>query len=117
MKDQRRLERFQLDVPARISLPIREGEPREIEARTRDISSAGAFLLLEPDDIDLHVGTHVEVELMLIIDRLRELLRANNQVEVSVEGKIRRTEADGVAVVFTHKVRFHPKLLDGALMI
>ena len=117
MKDQRRLERFQLDVPARLSLRHQGGEQREIVARTRDISSAGAFLYIEPDDIEVRVGAPVEVELMLIIDRLRELLRTDNQVEVSVEGKIRRAESEGIAIVFTHKVRFHPKLLDGALMI
>jgi hypothetical protein len=104
--DKRKLERFLLRVPARISFRAREDSEAILDAKTRDISAEGAYLFMT--NYHPPVGANVEVELTLTIEKLRELLDANDHVLVKVHGRILRQEANGVVVVFNHPFRFFP---------
>lgn len=104
--DKRRLERFSLRIPARLSTRSAGGTDKSLEATTRDISAEGAYLYVY--EHGLAAGATVEVELELSFERLRQLVEASEQVTAKVQGTVLREEPDGVVVEFNQPFRFFP---------
>jgi hypothetical protein len=104
--DKRRLERFALRIPARLSVRGRGGTDKSLEATTRDISAEGAYLYIYKHG--LVAGATVEVELALSFERLRQLMEASEQVTARVQGTVLREDPDGVVVEFNQPFRFFP---------
>ena len=94
MKERRKCERLQLELPAR--LETNSTDKKEIfELQTRDISSAGAFLLTTER---LSEGTRCRLELMVTSNRIKEITGAQSLIKL--EGTIVRSTPDGVAICF-----------------
>ena len=95
MKDRRKYERFQLELPAR--LEINSSKTTEMfELQTRNISSAGALLL--GTTAQFAVGTRCHLELIVTSERIKELTGLNGLIKV--DGTIVRSTPEGVAICF-----------------
>ena len=95
MKDRRKYERFQLELPAR--LEVNSSQRTEIfESRTRDISAAGALLL--GTSAQFLAGTRCHLELIVASERIKELTGVQGLIKV--EGTIVRSTPEGVAICF-----------------
>jgi hypothetical protein len=95
MKDRRKYERFQLELPAR--LEINSSQRTEIfELRTRDISAAGTVLLGTAEQFP--VGARCHLELIVTSEKIKELTGVQGLIKV--EGTIVRSTPDGVAICF-----------------
>jgi hypothetical protein len=104
MKEQRKLERFDFEVPARIeaSVPV---EGREVcDLSTSNISAGGAFFRTTDT---LPQGTKVKVNLVLPLDRIQELV-GHSRVNVRVEGTVLRSGSAGMAVSFSEDYQILP---------
>ena len=94
MKERRKCERLQLELPAR--LETNSTDKKEIfELQTRDMSSAGAFLLTTER---LSEGTRCRLELMVTSNRIKEITGAQGLIKA--EGTVVRSSPDGVAICF-----------------
>jgi hypothetical protein len=95
MKDRRKLERFNLELPAEITVKTTDQMVRVLHLRARDISSGGAFFY---GVNRLPEGTPVKVDLTLSADRLKRLMGALAHVEI--RGIVKRSEPSGMAICF-----------------
>ena len=95
MKEQRKHERFQLELPAR--LEMNSSERTEIlELQTKDISAAGALLVGTTEQFP--AGIRCQLELIVTSERIKELTGVHGLIKI--EGTIVRSTPDGVAVCF-----------------
>ena len=105
--ENRKMERYSLQVP--ISISTLDNKYKGLESiTTRDISSSGAFI--ESDNLNLIPGSKVHVELVLTVDKLKELFRVSNKVILEVDGLITRATNHGIALKFTSGYSISPLL-------
>ncbi len=94
--DQRAVDRYELGVPVRITGI--EGEQQEIlNTRAKNISSKGAYIALEAP---LPEGKHVRIEMLLPISSLHKIIGEQKKVMIRVNGRVVRSEAEGMAIHF-----------------
>ena len=100
--EQRSLERFDLSIPATLRVGSDSEESVSFNLLTRDISSGGAFL---HTDAPLPEGTPIKMDLILPIDKLKEL--TGKQAFIKVKGIVIRSESSGMAICFepTYKIK------------
>jgi hypothetical protein len=91
MKEQRKYERFKLELPAR--LEMNSSERTEI---FEFISAAGA--LLSGTTVQLPTGTQCKLELIVTSERIKELTGVHGLIKI--EGTVVRSTPDGVAICF-----------------
>ena len=107
-QEKRKLERFDLTIPARIGLTTADqaGEEKKIlNVLTSDICSGGAFFhTTQP----LPKGTEVRIDLVLPLDRLKELLGKSRHAYIQVTGTVLRSETKGMAICFNKDYQMHP---------
>jgi len=100
MKERRKLERYQLRVPTTIELAGASGLQGTLRLETKDISADGAYIASsEPID----EGMHLKLEMVLSVERLKELIGADKKVELRLEGTVIRKDSEGIAVLFDKK--------------
>ena len=99
-KERRKLERFQLHVPAKIELADASGHPETLQLQTKDISADGAFFV-SPTPIS--EGAHLKLEMILSVEKLKDLIGVHKQVELKLQGQVVRSDSNGIAVVFSRK--------------
>lgn len=95
MEDKRKYERFDLAVPTKIGVKGIDAGLGEMDLVTRDICAGGAFLQTKNP---LPEGTRVKMNFVLSIEKLKQLL--DSECEVQVEGIVVRSEEIGIAVRF-----------------
>jgi c-di-GMP-binding flagellar brake protein YcgR len=101
--ERRRLERFTIELPAKIEVADAEQRERLLNLFTKDISSGGAYFRTQKP---LPVGTEVRVDLVLPLDKLRKFLSDRDKVTVNVTGTVLRAEPRGMAIGFSEDYRF-----------
>ncbi len=95
--ERRKLERFNLEVPARIEVLAREEQGEAVfELNTKDVSAGGAYFRTKKA---LPEGTRVRIDIILPLDRLRRLKDACKGL-IKVTGTVLRAEPTGMAVCF-----------------
>jgi hypothetical protein len=94
--ERRRLERFRLSALAELRAMVHDQE-EILRLHTRDISSEGVYLSTEHP---LPKGMDVSITIFLWIAVLKRLLGKQHQVRVKVDGKVVRSNGDGMAVAF-----------------
>ena len=102
MEDRRKLERFQLRVPALVVMECQSGREEVLDLTTRDVSSDGAYLLssgLLPE------GAVVKMEFMLALDSTAMSARRNGRARVRVTGKVIRADGNGAAIRFGNRYK------------
>jgi hypothetical protein len=109
MIEKRKLERFELSVPARI-----QGEENRniLELATRDVCASGAFF---HTDRSLPEGTKVRIDLLLPLERLKSFLEGYDHAHVSLTGKVSRIEPRGMAICFDNNYSIRPQKGKSAL--
>jgi hypothetical protein len=100
--ERRRLERFDLQAPARIEIQLEPGRRDVVTLTTRDISSMGAFVrTAEP----LEEGSAVKLELLLSMDLLRRFIGEKGKAKIRVRGTVVRTDSEGMAIEFDSRYK------------
>lgn len=107
IKENRKIERYSLHVPIVINTFDNKQEKLD-DITTRDISSGGVFI--ESNNLDLNPGSKVHVEMVLTVEKLKELFKVSNKVILEVDGLITRATSHGIAVKFTNDYSITPLL-------
>ena len=97
MSENRSLERFDLELPAKVEI-IPEDEEAEVQILnifTKDICAGGAFFRAE---CQLPEGTKVNIDLVMPLENLKELTGKHAYIEVS--GYVVRNGDEGFAIRF-----------------
>ncbi|MGD9245870.1 MAG: PilZ domain-containing protein [Desulfobacterales bacterium] len=93
--EKRKMERFDLKLPALISMMDVSGKPWAAEFMIGNICAEGAFF---KTDQPLSVGTDVKMDLILPFDKLKKFGKKGSRIDVS--GSVIRTDDQGMAVCF-----------------
>jgi len=93
--DRRKMERFDLELPAKLTWTGKDKEPESIQLLTSNICAGGAFLIT---DRPLPKGTDVKMGLILPLERLHEF--GGRQSHINVSGFVIRTDQQGMAIRF-----------------
>ena len=101
----RKMERFSLELPARISIAgkAEKKEPESLECITSDISAGGAFF---HTDQPLPVGTEMHIDLVLPLDELKKI--EGKRASIKVKGAVVRIGEKGMAICFDEKYKISP---------
>jgi hypothetical protein len=97
MEERRRLERFELNAPAKVIVQTKAGTKEALDLRTKDVSSGGAFLFSSQP---LAAGASVKMELLISLDMLQKLAGEKKAAKIKVKGMVIRVDAEGVAIRF-----------------
>lgn len=107
-RERRALERFDLQIPARLQI-VSAGDGSQsapaLQLITSNISADGAFFLTKEP---LESGTMVDVGLDLTVARPNSPTPRHSQIKVS--GRVIRTEVTGVAVRFEPGYQIRPTM-------
>ena len=93
--EKRRVERYEMHIPATVFVEGRHQEVLTLE--TENVSSKGTYL---HTDRLVPQGVNVQVELRVPAANLLKLLGADGQVKVTVNGTVVRAEPGGIAIQF-----------------
>lgn len=105
VKERRKLQRFDLEVPAKIEVMDSGQEKEIVNLLTSNICSGGAFFHTpEP----LPEGTQVRLDLVLPLDKLRELKNDSKHAYIKVTGTVLRSESTGMAICFNEDYKIMP---------
>ena len=103
MAEKRKLARFEVSAPVRITL-TEEDSTHPVEARTKDLSASGAYLLFSSSEVG--VGSEMDIEIDFIVDPREHLDETPRDICVSGHGVVTRTEDEGFAVSFDGILKF-----------
>ena len=101
--ENRAMERFSLQLLARVSLLGEEQDQEAIELLTRNVSAGGAFF---ETDHPLPVGTKLKIELILPLKKIKKV--KGEKALVRIIGSIVRTESKGMAMSFDKDYQILP---------
>jgi hypothetical protein len=97
MKERRKMERFDLKLPATFELLTPYQGNGSFNLLTTNICAGGAYFhTTQP----LPEGTRVKIDLVLLPDKLRRFKDKSKKAYVKVTGRVLRSEAEGMAVCF-----------------
>jgi hypothetical protein len=108
MKEQRKLERFTLKLPAKIEMVISGQRKRIFDLQTSNICAGGAFF---PTTQPIAEDTRVKIDLFLSFDKLKTILdkvKLGGQARIGVKGTVVRSESVGMAVCFDEDYQIIP---------
>ena len=88
MEEKRKIQRIDLRRPARLEGVAKDGKKITLEAETKDISSHGAFFILD-EAIDENMK--LDIELFLSIEKLQELLGRKKKIRIQLQGTVIRS--------------------------
>lgn len=97
MRDERRFERFPVEVPARVEMIHGKGKDRTLFTQTSDLSATGVFF---PELGGMNIGERVKIELYLVFENPDAIGGIHDMVAMTVTGKVIRSEASGTAIRF-----------------
>ena len=103
--EKRKLERFNLEITAKACIIADGGMEEKLDLVTRDVCSNGAYFRTEHP---LPIGTEMEINLVLPLDKLKALQANCVKAMVRVPGKVLRIESDGVGVGFDQTYDIRP---------
>ncbi len=97
MVERRRLERFELAVPASLQVISGTGDREQefINLLTKNVCAGGAYFYT---DHPLPENTLVKIDLVLSIERLKKI--KGKQAQIKVKGQVIRSEPNGMAICF-----------------
>jgi hypothetical protein len=106
MKEQRKLERFDLRVPATIEVVAEHQNPQKkiLHVMTKNICDGGAFF--NTTSPHLPEGTQVKIGLVLTFGRLRGLTGSRARLKAS--GSVLRVESGGIIIRFDKSYKIMP---------
>ncbi|MGD1968908.1 MAG: PilZ domain-containing protein [Desulfobacterales bacterium] len=103
MIEKRKVERFDLELEAFVSLPGETDQTDRGSLVTRDVSMNGVYLVT---DAPLPVGSKVNVDMVLTLGGRKK--QKTQQAWIKASGKVLRTDNQGMAVSFNDQSRILP---------
>ena len=103
MIEKRKVQRFDLELEAFVSMPGETGQTDLGNMVTRDVSMSGVYLLT---DAPLPVGSKVNVDMILTLGGRKK--QNAQQAWIKASGKVLRTDNQGMAVGFDDQSRILP---------
>ena len=97
MRNQRKIERFDLELPATIELLDVDQERKVYNLLTKNVCSGGAYFYTPQP---LPEGTQVKIDLVLPLDKFKKLQDEHKQAYIKVTGKVLLSESEGMAICF-----------------
>ena len=108
MEEKRRLERYDLRLPAKIDALTSDEGTEVLNLMTSDVCAGGAFFhTTEP----LPEGTEVKIDLVLPLDKL-EVKDDYTHAFINVTGTVIRSDPKGMAICFKKGYRIRPHRAD-----
>ncbi|MGD9033577.1 MAG: PilZ domain-containing protein [Desulfobacteraceae bacterium] len=104
-KEKRKMQRFRLEIPAKIEVISAGKQKGTIEVLTSDICAGGAYFQTRKP---LPEGTQVKIDMVLPLEHLRKLSEEYNRAYIKVSGTVLRTESSGMAVSFDEDYELGP---------
>ena len=104
MEERRKLERFSFEVPAKIEVLGLAETQKILDLPPDNICSGGAFFRTTQA---LAEGTKVTIDLILPLDRLKELTGHTGAI-VRVNGTVVRCGSTGMAICFNENYQITP---------
>jgi hypothetical protein len=95
LKERRRFARFAVELPAELEVLDAEPVQERHDIVTSDVSEAGAFFRTK---VSIPKGARVQVRLVLLNDRVKELTGAQGCLTIS--GKVTRADSSGIGISF-----------------
>jgi hypothetical protein len=107
MIDNRKFERFEIQVPATIEIPAGNGQGTRFELETQNLSAGGALIkFVEP----LPEGSQVKIDIVLSFEELKTDTDPNGSLILSTTGHIIRSSNAGIAIRFDENYEFKTNL-------
>ena len=103
MIEKRKVQRFDLELEAFVSMPGETSQTDMGNLVTRDVSMSGVYLLT---DSPLPVGSKVNVDMILTLGGRKK--QNAQQAWIKASGKVLRTDNQGMAVSFDDQSRILP---------
>ena len=103
MIEKRKVQRFDLELEAFVSMPGETGQTDLGNMVTRDVSMSGVYLLT---DAPLPIGSKVNVDMILTLGGRKK--QNAQQAWIKASGKVLRTDNQGMAVGFDDQSRILP---------
>lgn len=103
MIEKRKVERFDLELEAFVSIPGEADRADKGNLMTRDVSMSGVYLVT---DAPLPVGSKVNVDMVLTLGGRKN--QNSQQAWIKASGKVLRTDNQGMAVSFDDQSRILP---------
>ena len=104
MKERRKLVRFSFEVPAKLEVVVPGEKKRMLDLPTSNICAGGAFFHTVQA---LPEGTKVKIDLVLPLDRLKEVI-SHNRINVKVNGTVVGSGSAGMAICFEEDYQIIP---------
>ena len=101
--EKRKMERFSLQLLARLSVKGGDGDRDSIELLTRNISAGGAFIQI---DRPFKVGTQLDIEVIFPLDRIKKV--EGEMAFIKVNGSVIRSDTEGMAIIFDEDYQILP---------
>ena len=103
MKEQRKLERFKMNIPAEVLVDTLHDNKEFLKLNTVNISSGGAYFIT---DQKFPEGAPVKLGFVLPVSQLRDLTGAYGLVKIT--DTVIRSDAEGIAISFKRSYKIKP---------
>jgi len=101
--EKRRMERFTIELPAKVSVLDKKRDNKTIDFLTSNICAGGVFF---QTDQPLPVGTEAKINLILPLDTLKKL--KGRKACIRLSGTVIRSERGGMAIRFEEDFEISP---------
>jgi len=101
--DRRKMERFDLELPAKLTWTGKDKDHESTELMTSNICAGGVFFKTNKP---LAVGTDVKLAVILLLAKFKNVKDKISYIDVS--GSVTRTDQQGMAICFDKKYEILP---------
>ena len=101
--EKRKMERFSLELPARLTWTGKDKKHESLEQLTSNICAGGAFFKTQKP---LPIGTDVKINIILPLDKFKNAKLKRSYINVS--GSVIRIGQQGMAICFDKKFLISP---------
>jgi len=101
--EKRKMERFDLELSAWLYVVGEDGNQEPFEYKTKNICAGGAYFNTTSP---LAMGTDVQTNITLLINKFKEL--GGKRSQINVAGSVIRADERGMAVCFDEKYTISP---------
>ena len=102
LMENRKLERFDLKIPAIIEPLSQSSETDVVELLTSNICSGGAYF---ETNQPLTVGTEIKVDLFLPLNKFKQVKSICEKVHINLSGIVLYSDPHGMGVCFDEKYK------------
>ena len=101
--EKRKMERFSLELPARLTWTGKDKKHESMEQLTSNICAGGAFFKTQKP---LSIGTELKINITLPLDKFKNIKAKRSYISVS--GSVIRIDQQGMAICFDKKYKILP---------